>query len=135
MIALTLLHPLKDTPIQHWEFQQESVVRIGRSTDNHVVLYSAVVSRHHVELRLGEESWDVVNLGTNGTYLEGQRIEQMPITGEVVIRLARSGPKIQIKTDFEADQSLPSSGEPTSRNKPQIPVKPINSKVITAIDP
>ncbi|MDJ1173946.1 FHA domain-containing protein [Roseofilum capinflatum] len=135
MITLTLLHPLKDTPIQHWEFQQESVVRIGRSTDNHVVLYSAVVSRHHVELRLGEGAWDVVNLGTNGTYLEGQRIEQMPITGEVVIRLARSGPKIQIKTDFEADQSSPSPGDRKSVNQSQIPVKPVNSKIITAIDP
>jgi len=135
VITLTLLHPLKDTPIQHWQFTQESLVRIGRSTDNHVVLYSAVVSRHHVELRLGEESWDVVNLGTNGTYLDDQRIEQMPITGEVVIRLARSGPKIQIKTDFDQEQS---SSSPLDRKSidPSIPaIKEKINKMTTAIDP
>jgi len=135
VITLTLLHPLKDTPIQHWEFTQESVVRIGRSTDNHVVLYSAVVSRHHVELRLGEESWDVVNLGTNGTYLEGQRIEHMPITGEVVIRLARSGPKIQIKTDFDKAQLSPSPVDRQSVQSSSRPAKENINKMTTAIDP
>lgn len=135
MITLTLLHPLKDTPIQHWEFTQESVVRIGRSTDNHVVLYSAVVSRHHVELRLGEGSWDVVNLGTNGTYVDGERIEQILITGEVVIRLARSGPKIQIKTDFEQNQSCPSPVDRKSIDRATPPVKERINKLTTAIDP
>ncbi|MDJ1168622.1 FHA domain-containing protein [Roseofilum sp. BLCC_M154] len=135
MITLTLLHPLKDTPIQHWEFTQESVVCIGRSTDNHVVLYSAVVSRHHVELRLGEGAWDVVNLGTNGTYLDGQRIEQIPITGEVVIRLARSGPKIQIKTDFEQNQSSPSPVDRKSIDRATPSVKERMNKLTTAIDP
>jgi serine/threonine-protein kinase len=135
VITLTLLHPLKDTPIQHWEFTQESVVRIGRSTDNHVVLYSAVVSRHHVELRLGDGAWDVVNLGTNGTYLDGQRIEQIPITGEVIIRLARSGPKIQIKTDFEQNQSSPSPLDRKSIDRSTPPVKERINKLTTAIDP
>lgn len=135
MITLTLLHPLTDTPIQHWQFAQESLVRIGRSTDNHVVLYSAVVSRHHVELRLAEESWDVVNLGTNGTYLNDQRIEQMPITGEVVIRLARSGPKIQIKTDFGQDQLSSSPVAQKSMDESTPTVKEKLNKMTTAIDP
>lgn len=99
MITLTLLHPLQDIPVQSWTFDDEPVIRIGRATDNHVVLYSAVVSRHHVEIRRNEVSWDVLNLGSNGTYLDGKRINQTSIADGGVIRLARSGPKIQVRID------------------------------------
>jgi pSer/pThr/pTyr-binding forkhead associated (FHA) protein len=97
VITLTLLHPVKQIPIQVWTFPNESVIRIGRSTDNQVVLYSAVVSRHHVELCRVENHWEVVNLGTNGTYLDGKRITQEPVQDGAIIRLARSGPNIQIR--------------------------------------
>lgn len=96
MITLSLLHPINKTPVQNWTFETESVIRIGRSTDNDVILYSAVVSRHHVELRQTEQGWLVMSLGTNGTYLEGKRIEQVPVEDGLIIRLARSGPNIQI---------------------------------------
>ncbi|MCY7392181.1 MAG: FHA domain-containing protein, partial [Leptolyngbyaceae cyanobacterium CAN_BIN12] len=96
MITLTLLHPMQSVPVQSWIFEHESVVRIGRSTDNHVILYSAVVSRHHVELCQGETGWEIVNLGANGTYLEGRRITKVPVEDGVIIRLARSGPNVQI---------------------------------------
>lgn len=72
------------------------MIRIGRATDNQVILYSAVVSRHHVELRRRGSAWEVVNLGANGTYLDGKRISEAPIADGALIRLARSGPQIQI---------------------------------------
>lgn len=96
MITLTLLHPIQSTPVQSWNFEHETVIRIGRSTDNHVILYSAVVSRHHVELRQINSQWEIVNLGANGTYLNGKQITQVPVVDGVIIRLARSGPNIQI---------------------------------------
>lgn len=96
VITLNLLHPLQSIPIQSWTFKDESVIRIGRATDNQVILYSAVVSRHHVELRRRGSTWEVVNLGANGTYLDGKRITEAPITDGAMIRLARSGPQIQI---------------------------------------
>lgn len=96
MITLNLLHPLQSIPIQSWTFEDESVISIGRATDNQVILYSAVVSRHHVELRRRGSSWEVVNLGANGTYLDGKRISEAPIGDGALIRLARSGPQIQI---------------------------------------
>jgi eukaryotic-like serine/threonine-protein kinase len=96
VITLSLLHPVKQTPVQVWSFPSESVVRIGRSNDNQVVLYSAVVSRYHVELRQSGKTWEVVNVGTNGTYMDGKRVTQMPIVDGSIIRLARSGPNIQI---------------------------------------
>lgn len=99
MITLSLLHPLHKTPVQSWTFEQEDVVRVGRSTDNDVVLYSAVVSRHHVELHRTESGWDIKSIGTNGTYLDGHRIAEAPVADGMVIRLARSGPNIQINTN------------------------------------
>ena len=96
VITLTLLHPLQSVPVQSWPFKSESVIRIGRSTDNDVILYSAVVSRHHVELRRNGLGWRIISLGANGTYIDGKRITQMPVVDGMIIRLASSGPKIQI---------------------------------------
>ena len=105
MITLTLLHPLQSVPVQSWPFETESLIRIGRSTDNEVVLYSAVVSRHHVELRRNDSEWEIFSLGTNGTYVDGKRIAKTTVLDGMVIRLASSGPKIQIHLEEETSQA------------------------------
>lgn len=116
MITLSLLHPLHKTPVQSWSFNQEPVIRIGRATDSHVILYSAVVSRHHAELHRTTAGWVIKSLGTNGTYLDGRRIQDMAVDSGVIIRLARSGPNIQIHISED-------SGKP-----PMTP--PVNSELL-----
>ncbi|NER84124.1 MAG: FHA domain-containing protein [Leptolyngbya sp. SIO1D8] len=106
MITLSLLHPLNKKPVQHWTFEEESIIRIGRSTENDVVLYSAVVSRQHVELRKTESGWEIVNMGTNGTYLEGKRVSHAPAKDGIIIRLARSGPNIQINIGESSSEAV-----------------------------
>jgi pSer/pThr/pTyr-binding forkhead associated (FHA) protein len=96
VITLTLIHPLESLPPQSWTFEGESIIRIGRASDNHVVLYSAVVSRHHVEVRRVTPGWEIVSLGANGTYINGEKILQSGVSDGVIFRLARSGPQIQI---------------------------------------
>jgi pSer/pThr/pTyr-binding forkhead associated (FHA) protein len=115
VITLSLLHPLNKTPVQHWTFEKEPVIRIGRSTDNDVVLYSAVVSRHHVEIHRTTNGWEIRSLGTNGTYLEGKRIAEAPVQNGIIIRLARSGPNIQINTTEEKRSPLQELLENRSR--------------------
>ncbi len=106
MITLTLLHPLQPVPVQSWTFQEEPKIRIGRSTNNEVVLSSAVVSRHHVEIRkVGNDGWEVVNLGANGTYINGKRVTQAAAVDGMIMRLASSGPKILIKIESESSSS------------------------------
>lgn len=97
MITLILLHPLQSTPVQSWTFEDESVIRLGRAAENQVVLYSAVVSRHHVKLQAVGGNWEIVNLGANGTYLNDRPISQVPVVDGIIIRLAQSGPQIQIR--------------------------------------
>lgn len=128
MITLTLLHPIQSIPVQSWTFEHEPVIRIGRSTDNHVILYSAVVSRHHVELRCNDSQWEVVSLGANGTYVDGKRITQVPLVDSLVIRLARSGPNIQIHLG-----SLPAdavkTGQTAQTKSDQLPPQAIKPRL------
>lgn len=103
MITLTLLHPLQPVAVQSWTFQTESNIKIGRATNNEVVLYSAVVSRHHVEIRQNGQDWEVINVGANGTYIDGKKVDRAIATDGMIIRLASSGPKILIKIESESD--------------------------------
>ena len=104
MITLTLLHPLQPLPIQSWTFHHESSIKIGRATNNEVVLYSAVVSRHHVEMeKTGVAEWEAVNLGSNGTYIDGKPIERAKVLDGTIVRLSSSGPKILVKIESESD--------------------------------
>ncbi|MBE9163929.1 MULTISPECIES: FHA domain-containing protein [Microcoleaceae] len=106
MITLTLLHPIQSVAVQKWCFESASVVRIGRSNDNDVIIYSAVVSRHHVELWNHANGWEIINFGANGTYVDDKPIAQVSVADGMTIRLGNSGPKIRIRvgaTNLEAD--------------------------------
>ncbi|CBN56981.1 MULTISPECIES: FHA domain-containing protein [Kamptonema] len=104
MITLTLLHPTQSVPVQSWSFESESVVRIGRATDNDVIIYSAVVSRHHVELWKNPSGWEIINFGANGTYVDDRAIAQVPLVDGMMIRLGNSGPKIRVRMEVPAPE-------------------------------
>jgi len=106
VITLTLLHPSQATPLQHWQFNNDqSTILIGRALDNHVVLYSAVVSRRHLEIRHNDrDNWELENLGANGTFLNGKALEKTAVVDGMVVRLATSGPQIQIRLIDEGEQ-------------------------------
>lgn len=100
-IALSLINSV---PVQNWTFTSEDVIRVGRATDNQVILFSAVVSRHHAEIRWSEsdDSWQLSNISPNGTYVDGESVKTLTVRDGMIVRLARSGPKIQIKLDVES---------------------------------
>ena len=106
VITLTLLHPSQATPLQHWQFDNDqSTILIGRALDNHVVLYSAVVSRRHLEIHRNDRNdWELENLGANGTFLNGNPIKKTTVVDGMVVRLAASGPQIQIRLIDEDEQ-------------------------------
>lgn len=111
MITLTLLHPQQSVAVQTWRFEPQSSIKIGRSRNNEVTLYSAVVSRHHVEIRRQGKEWEIISLGSNGTFCEGKRIRRTPVKNGMIIRLASSGPQIQIWMDMLTDEKKQSLGK------------------------
>jgi pSer/pThr/pTyr-binding forkhead associated (FHA) protein len=113
VITLTLLHPIQSVPVQSWCFESESVVRIGRSNDNDVIIYSAVVSRHHVELWHNPAGWEIINFGANGTYVDDKPIAQVSVADGMTIRLGNSGPKIRIRVAVTTSET---TGTPPKRS-------------------
>ena len=102
MLSTVVLSLLNSIPVQSWTFTTGDVIRIGRATDNQVILFSAVVSRHHAELKWDEPSgWQIFNISRNGTYLDGEAISIIKVIDGMTLRLATSGPKIQIKMGGE----------------------------------
>jgi ABC transport system ATP-binding/permease protein len=56
-------------------------LRIGRASDNDVVVSDLSVSRYHAELRRTTRGYEIVDAAShNGTYLNGQRITSAPVT-------------------------------------------------------
>lgn len=73
MPKLTLL--LGRRTMQAYDFKQPSIV-VGRDEGADVLIDNPSVSRRHAEIRLGDNGWEVEDLGSsNGTFLRGQRIE------------------------------------------------------------
>ncbi|PSB46761.1 serine/threonine protein kinase [Cyanosarcina cf. burmensis CCALA 770] len=103
MVTLYLLHPEQSKPLQQWQFEDASIVRIGRAPDNDVVLADPLVSRHHLLLQRqnGEDSsshvWQLINQGTNGTFLDGVLVSQSAIVDGSIIQLAKGGPTLRFQ--------------------------------------
>lgn len=99
--------------MQSWKFTGKSLIRIGRATDNEVVLYSSVVSRLHLELRETNGNWQIISRGANGTFVGEERISQVPVVDGTIVRIAPSGPKLQIRL---GDVALPEAKAATKES-------------------
>ncbi|MFD3589938.1 FHA domain-containing protein [Streptomyces sp. NPDC058683] len=71
---------------------QARTIRIGRATDNDVVVDDLVVSRHHAELRAHPDgSYEIVDLDShNGTYLNGRTVIRAPVGPRDVVGIGHS---------------------------------------------
>lgn len=100
VITLTLLDFPANVPLQEWSFDRQTPIRVGRATDNDVVIDNALVSRYHLEIIPGNlsQSWQVVNQGVNGTFLNEVLISRSPLPEEGFLQLAKDGPVLQFKT-------------------------------------
>ena len=121
-IALTLLDPERQNSLQRWQFEHETVIRIGRSPDNDIVLNHSLVSRHHLELRQtenrGVSRWQLSNLGTNGSFLNGVLVSKALVLDGASIQLANGGPllKFQVCETSLAQPSLQIAVPPTLKS-------------------
>lgn len=106
VVTVFLRSPSHRVPLQKWHFTDQPIIKIGRCADNHIVLRSSVVSRHHLELRCIENRWKLVNFGNNGTYKDGKPITELEISDEIIVQLALSGPQLQINLSSTVPEPL-----------------------------
>ncbi|MBS0017574.1 MAG: FHA domain-containing protein [Arthrospira sp. SH-MAG29] len=106
MITLILLHSNRPVPLHRWTFEDKPILRIGRSKDNDVIIGSAVVSRHHLELWNKTSGWELVNFGANGTYVNNQMVNKRRIVDGMVVRLGHTGPRLLIRLKLVNDIHL-----------------------------
>ncbi|MEU3301409.1 FHA domain-containing protein [Streptomyces sp. NPDC006678] len=67
-------------------------VRIGRATDNDIVIDDLIVSRRHAELRAHVDgTYEIVDLGShNGTYLDGQPVTRAGLSAGDIVGIGHS---------------------------------------------
>ncbi|MDX2550940.1 FHA domain-containing protein [Streptomyces stelliscabiei] len=70
----------------------ERTVRIGRASDNDLVVDDLIVSRRHAELRARPEgTYEIVDVGShNGTFLNGAPVDRAPVTPGDIIGIGHS---------------------------------------------
>jgi len=88
---------------RRYSFEQDQVVRIGRGTDNDVVVSDPTVSRQHALLAWGPDGWVFEGLGRAGTFLHGSAVTMLPVREPVELALASPhGPVIRFEPPWPA---------------------------------
>ena len=83
---------------QSHTFEPGQTVRIGRSTDNDIVVTDPTVSRQHARLTWGPSGWLFENLGLARTFRYGQNVTQVLLSQPTELSLASPrGPVVLIQ--------------------------------------
>jgi RsiW-degrading membrane proteinase PrsW (M82 family) len=99
---------------QRASFVQGQTVRIGRSTDNDVVVSDPTVSRQHARLAWGPDGWMFEGLGRAGTFLRGGAVTRLLVAEPVELTLASPhGPVVRLEPSRPAGGAV-SRGPATS---------------------
>jgi hypothetical protein len=86
---------------------------MGRDPECDVYLDDPRVSRVHAALRVVDGGWVLEDLSSrNGTWLDGERVYRLEITGSLTIRLASAddGPVIQLEVPASPPDPVPPAG-------------------------
>lgn len=83
-------HPILDIEGRQW-LLTEPVTVIGRGSEADIVIHDSGVSRRHLELRITPTGVIATDLGsTNGTYIEGHRIDAATLLDGNEITIGRT---------------------------------------------
>jgi RsiW-degrading membrane proteinase PrsW (M82 family) len=99
---------------RRYRFEQNQVVRVGRSTDNDVVVSHPTVSRQHARLAYGPDGWVFEGLGRAGTFQHGSAVTRVLLREPVELSLASpQGPVIRFEPAGPASAAaVTGHGEP-----------------------
>ncbi len=79
-----------------WTFDPQSVVTVGRSDSCDIAVDDPRVSRTHLRITF-LDGWVLTDLGsTHGTWVGGERVEELRVTGPVTVNLAGASLRLQV---------------------------------------
>lgn len=115
-LNIQVLSPNNGSVLRTLSFNKDaSHLSIGRELDNDIVIGNGVTSRYHATLERIDGAWHLQNLGKNGCYVNGQRIERFPIIGNTLVRLGKTGSYLRIAIERQdAKESMWSAWHPNS---------------------
>ncbi len=86
--------------------------RIGRSDECEVCIDDDYVSRTHAEVVFEDGQWWIRDLNSsNGIFVDGKRIEAIPVSPAITIRLGIEGPEISFEVQSTPTQAKPPGSE------------------------
>src|SRR5260370_39457177 len=87
------------------------VVRIGRSSENDIVVNDPTVSRRHAQITWEAEGWVWQNLGQAPTFLGGQPVARFVVANLVDVSLASpQGPAVRLQAVPDVRQQPVTAG-------------------------
>ena len=112
MIVITVKHPGSEPVTRRFEIDR---IRIGRESDNDLVLESDSCSRYHAEILLGRGLYKIVDLNsTNGISVNSQQVQE---------QLIGNGDSVEIGV-YTLDLSIPQEETPKTRMMSMADVAP-----------
>jgi pSer/pThr/pTyr-binding forkhead associated (FHA) protein len=80
----------------------ERIVFIGRGSSNDIVVKDSLVSRHHCVIRNGGGQYTIEDLdSSNGTYVDGERVQTGPLKEGSLIEIGVSRFLFRLRNDEE----------------------------------
>lgn len=121
---------------------EQRAFSLGRSTDCHFRLPESAVSRHHAEIRVGEDEVTIKDLGSsNGTWVNRQKLTSqvelaagdLVAIGSTVMVVRVDGEPTEIDGDYAREFGLPEEDDQPTADMP--PDKPVSAQPAAAPAP
>jgi adenylate cyclase len=106
---------------QHFELRENASLVIGRAPTSDIPIFDPTISRRHAEVRIDDHGVSVRDLGSsNGTFLNGLKIENAPLHLGDVVTFGKVGFRLQElprNTPLPRPVGSPSSSDGTGATK------------------
>ncbi|MEW6741132.1 MAG: FHA domain-containing protein [Planctomycetota bacterium] len=116
---------------------EQAVISIGRASESNLYFDSRRergVSAHHAVIRYASERFELVDTrSTNGTYVNGRRVERAVLEDGDVIRFGSSGPEVRVSIPSRMKERTLHDGEPPAGELGSVPPAAGGEEVVAKV--